>query len=173
MSGLRAGSRSHLYRATNPARPLAAIVLAALWVGLAIGLYTMAGSGLVNGVPLEGPAAALVDRVTRTLAVGGALVGGAIIVREVMLGRTVLRTVRLVGAVLLLGAGLAGLGDTLRFALRPGTPIASAATDEGALDAASVTVGRQRLLWTAAGLLGAALVIGGGVASLDPRRARQ
>lgn len=172
MSSLRAASRSHLYRATNPARPLAAIVLAALWAGVAVGLYTMAGGELVSGVPLQGPAAALVDRVSWTLAAGGALVGGAILARELMLGRTVLRAVRLIGAGLILAAGIAGLWDTLRFALRPGTPVASAAAREASPDSASVSVGRERLLWTATGLLGAVLVIGGGVASLDPRRAR-
>ncbi|HEY0969786.1 MAG TPA: hypothetical protein VGE02_02290 [Gemmatimonadales bacterium] len=172
MSGLRRASRSHLYRAINPARPLSAIVLAALWAGAALGLYVMAGNELVSGVPLQGPAAALVDRVSWALAIGAAVMGGAMVARELVLGRTVLRSVRLVGATLLLAAGVAGLWDTLRFALRPGTPVASAAPATGVPDAASTGVGAQRMLWTAVGLLGAVLVIGGGVAAVDTRKAR-
>ncbi len=172
MSGLRTASRSHLYRATNPARPLAAIVLASIWAGAALGLYIMAGSDLVSGVPLRGPAAALVDRVSWALAIGAVIVGGAMVVREIVLGRTVLRAVRLVGAAVLLAAGVAGLWDTIRLALRPGTPVASASPVAVAPDAGSPELGAQRMLWTAVGLLGAVLVIGGGVAALDPRRAR-
>ncbi len=173
MTGFQSMSRSHLYRSTNRARPLTTIVLAAAWMGATLGLFAMAGAQLVGGVPLQGPAAALVDRGSWTLAIGAAVIGGAMLVRELVLGRTVFRGVRIVGAVLLLGAGVAGLWDTLRFAIRPGTPVANAAPANDAAPAtASVEVGLQRVLWTSAGLVGAVLMIGGGVAGLDQRQRR-
>lgn len=173
MTGFQSMSRSHLYRSTNRARPLTTIILAAVWMGATLGLFAMAGAQLLGGLPLQGPAAAMVDRASWALAIAAAVIGGAMLAREIVMGRTVYRGVRMIGAGVLLAAGVAGLWDTLRFAIRPGTPVANAApANETVPVTVSTEVGLQRVLWTTAGLLGAVLMIGGGVAGLEQRRPR-
>jgi hypothetical protein len=163
-------SRSHLYRATNPARPIAAVVLASVWAGAALCLLVATGGALFGDAPLIGPAAAFVERASMLLAVGAVVVGLASLVRDLLVGRTVMRLPRLVGAALLLVAGGAGLVDTLPVVLRPGTPVASAAPPEAGARNRGATAGdAQGALWTALGLAGAALVVGGGVAALRSR----
>ncbi|MHB1224148.1 MAG: hypothetical protein ACYC2G_08930 [Gemmatimonadaceae bacterium] len=162
-------SRSHLYRASGPARPLASTVLAALWCGAALGVLVTAAPLLVDGLPLAGPVAAVLERGFGLIAGTGVFVGLAITAAELFGGRTPARGTRLAGAGLLFLAAGAGLFDNSRSMLRPGTPSAavSGATANGA-DA--VTAARLRLAWCIVGLAGATLVLGGGLAGLRAQR---
>jgi hypothetical protein len=164
-------SRTHLYRATRPARPLGSIVLASAWCGAALAMLFTIAPGLMAGVALHGPAAGLQDRAAFVVAGGALLVGVLVVVSELVSGRTTRRGLRLSGAVLLALAGAGGLLDASRRVLRPGTPvsIAEAAPPLPGDDVALVNVARQRLLWTTAGLAGAALVLAGGIGALRSR----
>ena len=122
-------SRTHLYRATGPARPLASVVLAALWCGSAVGALLATAPLFPGGVPLNGPAAAMLERTFAIEASAGIIVALATIGAELVGGRTVARAARLAGAGALLIACVAGVLDTSRRLLRPGTPAnVSAAT---------------------------------------------
>ncbi len=160
-------SRTHLYRGTRPARPLASIVLASAWWGAALTMLLATAPGLMRGVALHGPAAGLQDRAALIVAGSGLLFGLVVIVSELLAGRTVRRGLRLAGALLLTLAGGAGMLDTSRRVLRPGTPVAAAVPPRQADEEVPlVDVARQRLLWTAGGLLGATLVLVGGIGAL-------
>lgn len=162
-------SRSHLYRANNTVRPISAIILASLWAGGALCLLVARG-GLGGGEPLVGAAAALVERASLVLAVSAVVVGLASLVRDVVIGRTPMRLARLVGAGLLIVAGGAGLVDTLRLVVRPGTPIATAAPPVPAAPTPAVPATEPTgSMWTVIGLLGSTLVVGGGVVALRAR----
>ena len=66
-----------------------------------------------------------------------------------------------------MSVGIDKTGKAGRRGLRPGTPVAYAAEPATPGDAvALVDVARQRLLWTGAGLFGAALVLAGGIGAL-------
>ncbi len=165
-------SRSHLYRASGPARPLASIVLAALWGGATIVVLVMAAPLFPGGLPLGGPAAAVLERGFGAVAGGGVFIALAVAATELFSGRTPARAIRLVGAVLLLVAASAGLFENSRSLLRPGTASAAVpgvgGTSAGEGD--SATWARLRLAWCAVGLLGATLVLGGGVAAVGAQR---
>lgn len=163
-------SRTHLYRSgsSGPARPMLSIVLAAAWLGA--GLLTLLATlpSVPGGLPLHGPAAAVLER-TFALLAGGAVIGAvAILLAELFAGRTTLRGIRLLGAVLLLAAGAFGSVDTARRMLRPGTPVTAGAGELTGSAAAEVssTLTRERLLWCSTALLASALVLGGGLAAL-------
>src|SRR5690606_11798859 len=116
---------SHLYRASGPARPLASIVLSALWGGATVAVLIMAAPLLPGGLPLGGPAAAVLERGFGAIAGSGIFVALAVAAAELFSGRTHARGSRLVGATLLLAAAGIGLFDNTRGALRPGTPSAA------------------------------------------------
>lgn len=162
-------SRSHLYRASGPARPLASTVIAALWCGAALGVLGMAAPQLVDGLPLAGPAAAVLERGFGMIAGTGLFAALAIAAAELFSGRTPARGIRLVGAGLLFLAAGAGLFDNSRSMLRPGTPSA-AVPGAVASGADGVTAARLRLAWCVVGLVGSTLVLGGGLAGLRAQR---
>lgn len=164
-------SRSHLYRAGGPSRPLLSLVLAAVWLGGGSLVLLATGPDIVGGLPLHGPAAGLLERTFALLAGGAVLVGIAIIATETAVGRTPTRGLRLAGAVLLLLAGGWGVTGGAGRLLRPGTPaIAEAATGDTAVPAESRTLAVQRLLWSSTALLGAVLVVGGSLAGRGAER---
>lgn len=159
-------SRSHLYRASGPARPLASIVLAALWCGAALSVLLAAGPLLLGGVPLNGPVAALVERSFSVIAGGGVLAGIGIVGAELFSGRTMGRWLRLIGALLLLLSSGAGLVQGFRHLLRPGTPI-PAATPEPSMGSATDGIhATERFGWPVVGLAGSFLVLGAGLVAL-------
>lgn len=164
-------SRSHLYRASGPARPLASIVLAALWCGGAVAVLTATWPLFMTGIPLNGPEAALVERAFSVLTAGGLLVALGIVAAELFGGRTWGRWVRLVGALLLLLVSGAGMLQSFRHILRPGTPV----PDQGAEVSASAPAGamqsRERFVLALVGLAGSSLTLGAGLLALrsDPR----
>ncbi len=165
-------SRSHLYRASGPARPLASIVLASLWGGATIAVLVMAAPLLPGSLPLGGPAAALLERGFGAVAGGGLFIALAVGAAELFSGRTPARAIRLAGAVLLLAAAGAGLFENSRSMLRPGTASA-AVPGVGGMSVSeedSATWARLRLAWCAVGLLGATLVLGGGLAAVGAQR---
>lgn len=174
-------SRSHLYRTTGPSRPLLSIVLAAIWLGGGLVTLLAASPYVVGGTPLHGPAAALLERAFALLGAGAMLAGLATLVAEIVVGRTTLRGVRMLGALLLLAAGVFGSLDAAQRMLRPGTPVAMAAdgplapaagagVDVAATDRASAAgttrLASGRLAWSSAALVAAVLVLGGGLAAL-------
>lgn len=160
-------SRTHLYRSSDPPRPLLSIVLAAVWLGG--GLLTLLATApqVVGGVPLHGPAAAVLERTFALLAGGAVLAAVAMLVAELFAGPSALRGLRLTGAVLLLVAGSFGSFDAARRLLRPGTPVV---TGVDALPAPSAdgpsALATARLLWCGTALAAAVLVLGGGLAAL-------
>lgn len=157
-------SRTHLYRATAPSKPIASLVLAALWCGAVLTALVATAPGLVRGVPLHGPAAGVHDRVFFVVAGTAVLVALAITASELFAGRTRSRAVRFTGAALLFLAGALGLLDTSRRVLRPGTPVASS---EAAITTASIrSLAPRRLFWAGLGVVGALTVLVGGVSAL-------
>ena len=101
-------SRTHLYRGANPApRPLASLVLAGAWTGAALAALLATApvaSDLTGAAPL-----AAYDRLFFVIAVGGAAIGTALTLNELVAGRSRWRGARLIGAALLgvIGALLA------------------------------------------------------------------
>lgn len=162
-------SRSHLYRASGPARPLASIVLAALWCGAALGVLVMSAPHFPGGLPLSGPVAAVLERGFGAVAGSGVFVALAVGAAELFSGRTHARGIRLLGAGLLLVATGAGLFDNSRSALRPGTPSA-AVPSPSEVGGDGVTAARLRLAWCAVGLVGASLILGAGLSALRAQR---
>lgn len=155
-------SRTHLYRATAPGKPIASLVLAALWCGAVLTAIAGTAPGLLGDAPLHGSVAGIHDRIFFVVAVTALVAALAIGVSELVAGRTRLRGMRFTGAVLLLLAGAFGLLDTSRRVLRPGTPVSAAATVAGTVP----TMGVQRILWTGLGIVGALTVLAGGVSTL-------
>ena len=164
-------SRSHLYRMTGPSRPLLSLVAGAVWLGAGLLVLLATAPDVAGGVPLHGPAAAIVERTFALLAGGAVLAGAVILAAEVVVGRTGARGVRVAGAVLLLLAGGWGLlGGAAGRLLRPGTPaIAEAATGDTVVPAESERLATQRVLWSSAALVGALLVVGGALTGVRDR----
>ena len=157
-------SRTHLYRATAPGKPITSLVLAALWCGTALTAIVGAAPGPSGGGPLHGDAAAIHDRVFLVVAATALLAALVILVSELVTGRTRQRGVRFTGAALLCLAGVLGMLDTSRRVLRSGTP---PATGDAATATATVrSMGAGRLFWTGLGVVGALTVLAGGVAAL-------
>ncbi|HEU4628680.1 MAG TPA: hypothetical protein VFS08_03015 [Gemmatimonadaceae bacterium] len=157
-------SRTHLYRATAPAKPIASLVLAALWCGAALTALIGTAPGLVRGLPLHGTAAGVHDRVYLVVAGAAVVTALAIAASELFAGRTRLRAARLTGAVLLFLAGALGLLDTSRRVLRPGTPVPMG--DAAAAPGTVRSLAPQRLFWAGLGVVGAFTVLVGGVSAL-------
>lgn len=164
-------SRTHLYRGANPApRPLASLVLAGAWTGAALTALLATAPALGAALATGAPAATLHDRLFLVVALGGAAIGIALSINELVAGRTRWRAARLVGAALLAVAGGIGSLDTVRGVVRPGTPIgavpeAIAAEPQIAVRTADASAAGQRLLWISLGLAGSGLVLVGGVAA--------
>lgn len=157
-------SRTHLYRASGPAKPLASIVLAALWGGAAILVLLATAPNFVGGLPLGGAAAGLVERLFALLAGAALTVGLGIVVFELVGGRTRGRNSRLSGGLALAVVGIAGMADTARAAARPGTPLPATGVPPALeVQLAPVHVSTERSLWTGAGTLAAAFVIFAGL----------
>jgi hypothetical protein len=97
------------------------------------------------------------------------LAGLMIVVRELLAGRTLLRGARVGGAAVLALAAMVGALDVSRQSLRPG-----GVADLNAAEVAAPVVGdrgatRRRLAWSAAGLVGALVVVAAGTAALRSR----
>jgi hypothetical protein len=164
-------SRTHLYRGARSARPLLAIITASAWsgaaiLGIAAAMPALASDAGASTVAPDG-------RFALILAASGVAVGLLVLVRELVAGPTTLRGVRLAGASVLAVAAGAGALDVSRDSVRPGPAV-------GDLNAAEVTareageaapLARRRLAWSAAGLVGALIVVAGGTASLRTRAA--
>jgi hypothetical protein len=161
-------SRTHLYRGGRSSRrPLFSVILGSAWCGAALAALVAAMPAVGTVVPAgAGPAD---ERFAFVLAVGGMLVGLMILVRELLAGRTLLRGARLGGASLLALAATVGALDLSRDSLRP--------AGVGDLNAAELSTptaddggaARRRIAWSAAGLLGALLVVAAGTAALRSR----
>jgi hypothetical protein len=155
-------SRTHLYRATAPGKPIASLVLAALWCGAVLTAIVGTAPGLLRGAPLHGSAASVHDSVFFVVAITALLAAAIIVVSELVAGPARLRALRCTGAVLLLLAGGVGLLDTSRRVPRPGSPASSEPTAAGTVPG----MGVQRILWTGLGVVGALTVLVGGVSAL-------
>jgi len=127
---------------------------------------------LSGGLPLGGPAAAVLERAFGAVAGGGMLIALTVAAAELFSGRTYLRALRLAGASMLMIAAGAGLFENSRSVLRPGTASAalSGASDAPADNGGSMTWARLRLAWCALGLIGATLILGGGLAAVRAQR---
>ena len=163
-------SRTHLYRATPPPRPFASLVLAGAWIGGALtsllGTTPALDAAIAPGAAAAGPH----DRLFLVLAIAGVAVGLLLAISELAAGRTRWRAARLGGALLLAGAGGIGALDTARATRRTATPIGSvpeaiAAEPDVTARAPDATVAGERLLWTTLGLVGAGMVLVGGLAA--------
>jgi|GEM_PF-5502426 len=159
-------SRSHLYRASGPARPVASVVLAALWCGGAIAVLAAAWPLFMSGMPLTGQGAAVVERAFVVLTGGGLLVALGVLAAELFGGRTQARWARLVGAIILLLVSGIGTVQSFRHVVRPGTPVPMDAPEISMQASTSTAHGQERFLLTLVGLAGSSLILGAGLLAL-------
>lgn len=162
-------SRTHLYRGASPApRSFASLVLAGGWTGAAL-------TALLATAPLDANAAdaaalaTVSSRLFLIVAIAGAAIGVALVLNELVAGRTRWRAARLGGALLLAGAGGIGSLDAVRGPAPSGGSIGGVpeaiAAEPGPAEPGEVArVAGERLIWTTLGLAGAALVLAGGLA---------
>ena len=161
-------SRTHLYRGGRSSRrPLFSVIVGSAWCGAALAAIVAAMPAVANVAPSAGAVAD--ERFAFVLAVGGVLAGLMIVVREQLAGRTLLRGARVGGAAVLALAATVGALDVSRQSLRPG-----GVADLNAAEVAAPVVGdrgatRRRLAWSAAGLVGALVVVAAGTAALRSR----